>query len=259
LADFASQERAAAAFEFRPEDILFEDDDLIVVNKPPGLPTQPTLDEARDNLFAAVKRFLAKRDGSRDPYVGLHHRLDRDTSGVVLLTKSQRVNAGVAELFAGHLAVKTYWAISARPSPDRLDAELPRGWTIKNYLGRAKDSRKRARYTEVRSGGDFAQTEFRLLEAMAEGLLIEAKPKTGRTHQIRVHLSEYGLPILGDPVYFQREAKPRVPVARTLLHAANLTFPHPISRVEISISSPLPEDFSRCLKYLKDYSKRLPE
>jgi RluA family pseudouridine synthase len=251
LSDFAAQERAAPGFEFTASHILFEDADLIVVDKPPGLPTQPTLDEARDNLFAAVKRFLNRRDRTADAYVGLHHRLDRDTSGAVLLTKSQRVNAGVASLFADHLAVKTYWALTARPRPDVADSELIREWTIKNYLGRAKDSGKRARYTQVKSGGDFAHTDFKILEVKREALLIEAKPRTGRTHQIRVHLSEYGLPIWGDPVYFTREPKLLKPaplnVPRTMLHAANLTFPHPISKLEISVSSPLPEDFRRCL------------
>ncbi|MDR3605767.1 MAG: RluA family pseudouridine synthase [Oligoflexia bacterium] len=249
--DFAAQERQAAPFDFRPADILFEDEYLIAVNKPPGLPTQPTLDEARDNLFAAVKRFLVRRDGQKDPYVGLHHRLDRDTSGVVLLTKAQAANSGISEIFASHFAVKTYLAVCARPLPDVADSDRPREWTIKNYLARANDSGKRARYTAVRSGGDFAHTDFRLLEIMPRALLIEAKPKTGRTHQIRVHLSEYGMPILGDPVYNRR---PREVVfesiPRTLLHAANLTFPHPISKVEISISAPIPEDFVNCLKKL---------
>jgi 23S rRNA-/tRNA-specific pseudouridylate synthase len=122
-----------------------------------------------------------------------------------------------------------------------------REWTIKNYLGRAKNTGKRARYAAVRAGGDFAHTDFKILEMKPEALLIEAKPRTGRTHQIRVHLSEYGLPILGDPVYFNLEKRPRISIPRTLLHAACLTFPHPISKVEISVSSPLPEDFSQCL------------
>ena len=89
------------AFVMTEDRILFEDPYLIVVNKPPGLPTQPTLDEARENLFTAVKKFLAQRSGKSvtDTYLGLHHRLDRDTSGVILLTKSTEANPGVAELF----------------------------------------------------------------------------------------------------------------------------------------------------------------
>src|SRR5438105_15532432 len=86
-------------FELTADRILFEDDDLIIVDKPSGLPAQPTLDPARDNLFAAVGRFLSKRDGAGDPYIGVHQRLDRDTSGIVLFTKSRRVNTAIGELF----------------------------------------------------------------------------------------------------------------------------------------------------------------
>jgi 23S rRNA pseudouridine1911/1915/1917 synthase len=264
LSDPASQERqdrqksGDSIFRLTAADVLYEDAYLILVNKPSGLPTQPTLDEARENLYAAVRRFFVERDGIVEPYVGLHHRLDRDTSGVVLFTKAREANAGVAQLFSQHLAVKTYWAITARPQPDVSDSALQREWEIKNYLGKGGESGKRARFTAVRSGGDFAHTDFRLLEAFPEALWIEAKPRTGRTHQIRVHLSEHGLPILGDPVYGKPAASstlsPRSVTAlapRTLLHAASLTFPHPISKVEISIQSPLPKDFSACLGRFK--------
>src|SRR6185437_9442973 len=93
--------RADRKFEMGASDILFEDEYLIAVNKPAGLPTQPTLDEARDNLFALMKKFLKARDGEADPYIGLHHRLDRDTSGVILFTKKKEANAGIAEIFSG--------------------------------------------------------------------------------------------------------------------------------------------------------------
>lgn len=226
-------------FEMSQKSVLFEDEWIIVVDKPPGLPTQATLDEARDNLYAAVKRFIAKRDGVAQPYVGLHHRLDRDTSGVVLFTKKAEANKPVAALFSEHLAVKVYNAISA-------PGTCPATWEIKNHLGRADGPKKQSKYTAVRSGGDWAHTEFRLLEKLAQGLWIEARPKTGRTHQIRVHLSEDGKPILGDATYGYAAGAPRL-----MLHAVSLTFPHPISRTELSIQSPLPEDFRRCLQSLR--------
>ena len=126
-ADATAQDRV---FEMGANLILFEDDYLIAVNKPPGLPTQPTLDEARDNLYASLKKFMTKRDPKA--YVGLHHRLDRDTSGVVLFTKRTDINAGVAELFSSHLAVKTYNAIARTPQ------ELPpENWTVKKYLAKS--------------------------------------------------------------------------------------------------------------------------
>jgi len=242
------------AFQMRASDVLYEDEYLIAVNKPPGLPTQPTLDEARENLFAAVKRFLAERDQVIQPYLGLHHRLDRDTSGVVLFTKKTEANTGVSELFTKHLAQKVYQAVTLRPKPDVEDSQLPLEWKIENYLGRDKSvGGKQSRFTAVRSGGDFAHTDFKLIEAMKEGLWVEARPRTGRTHQIRVHLTEYGLPIVGDPVYRRREPQsPGAPQAvRCLLHAVSLTFPHPIHKNLVSIHSPLPEDFVQCLRALK--------
>ncbi len=225
--------------------ILFEDEHLIVVDKPPGLPTQPTLDEARDNLFASLKKFLSQRAGG-DVYLGLHHRLDRDTSGVVLFTKAKEANAGVSDLFASHRAIKIYQALVALPagrvSPDE--------WVVENYLGRAKGTGKRTVFTSVRSGGDFARTDFRLVEKLRAAVWVEARPKTGRTHQIRVHLSEGGYPILGDSTYGGKG--PGIPVVpRLMLHASSLIFPHPITRAEIHVQSPLPDDFSRCLQGLR--------
>jgi 23S rRNA pseudouridine1911/1915/1917 synthase len=225
-------------FEMSASQILFEDEFLIAVDKPPGLPTQPTLDEARDNLFAAVKKFLKQRDHS-DPYVGLHHRLDRDTSGVILFTKKVQANAGVAALFSGREAQKTYNALTFAPAKSSADL-----FEIKNYLGKAADGGKKSRFKAVRSGGDFAHTSFRVLQHLQGGLWIEAQPHTGRTHQIRVHLSESGMPILGDATYGgDLNLAPRL-----MLHAVNLTFEHPITHTHISIDSPLPEDFSQCLR-----------
>ena len=225
-------------FELTADRILFEDDDLIFIDKPPGLPAQPTLDESRDNLFAAVGRFLAGRDRVENPYVGVHHRLDRDTSGVVLFTKSQRVNVAVANSFSDRQTTKLYQAITVfRP-------KVKREWTIKNYLGKISSKSKRSRYGAVGSHGDLAETGFRVIAEYPEALWIEASPKTGRTHQIRVHLSEYGLPILGDDLYGTDDGV----VPRMMLHAVQLVLPHPITGRELSVKSPLPADFKRCLK-----------
>jgi RluA family pseudouridine synthase len=225
-------------FELTPSRILFEDEDLLVIDKPPGLPAQPTLDKERDNLFAAVQRFLSRRHGIDRPYVGVHHRLDRDTSGVVLFTKSERVNAEIAKLFSGRHVVKVYQALTA--SSQR---KLKQHWTIQNCLGKIASKSKRSVYGAVSAGGDFAETSFRVLEQHPRGVWIEAMPKTGRTHQIRVHLSEYGLPILGDDLYGSHSAA----APRLMLHACQLKFPHPITKSELIITSHLPDDFQQCL------------
>jgi 23S rRNA pseudouridine1911/1915/1917 synthase len=226
-------------FEMSAADILFEDEYLIAVNKPAGLPTQPTLDEARDNLFALVKKFLKARDGAAEPYVGLHHRLDRDTSGVILFTKKQEANAGIAEIFSGRKAQKVYQALTGKPVGTSIADEFE----VKNFLGKAPGAGKKTRFTAVRSGGDSAHTSFRVLERFPRGLWVEAMPHTGRTHQIRVHLAESGIPIFGDATYGGDLSR----APRLMLHAVSLTFPHPIHQTQVSIRSPLPEDFTRCL------------
>jgi 23S rRNA pseudouridine1911/1915/1917 synthase len=234
-------------FEVTAGRILFEDEDLIAIDKPYGLPSQPTVDETRDNLFAAVRRFLAKRDGTAKPYLGAHQRLDRDTSGVVLFTKTRLVNAPVGEIFSQHLGAKIYQALTSPPSAG-LRKKLKREWIIKNYLGRLPSASKRARYGAVRTNGEFAETAFRVIAEYPRGLWIEAIPTTGRTHQIRVHLSEYGLPILGDDLYGIRNAELNGSVQRLMLHASQLVFLHPITKHELSIQSALPDDFRHCLE-----------
>jgi len=236
-------------FEMTDQHVLFEDEDLIAVNKPPGLPTQPTLDEARENLFLSVKKFLAQREKKSitDVYLGLHHRLDRDTSGVILFTKSKRANPGVAELFTQHLAQKTYQALCSIEQR----TELKEAWVIRNYLGKDKRAGSKANhYCSVRSGGDFAHTEFKLLERHENFIRVEAKPLTGRTHQIRVHLSEAGFPILGDTHYGGTKIVASYNISRVMLHAATLTFPHPIHKNKMTIQSSLPHDFTQCLNHL---------
>ena len=235
------------AFAWTPERILFEDEWLLVVDKPAGLPTQPTLDESRASIFTTLKEFLQQRDGGT-PYLGLHHRLDRDTSGVLLFTKDQKANAGVSALFTGKTMRKTYQALAV------AGAACPDSWEVENHLGVVGRVGKASKFGAVHSGGDPAQTSFRVLERLPGALLLEARPHTGRTHQIRVHLAEGGHPIFGDAFYGApmqlRAASGAVPVPRVLLHAALLEFPHPITGAKTKIHCPLPADFAECLRPL---------
>lgn len=242
----ASDPRTGNRFEewkLTKKEILYEDEFLIVIDKPAGIPTQPTLDEARVNLYSQVKKFLSEREKKPDVYVGLHHRLDRDTSGVILFTKEKSVNRAVGELFSEHTAQKYYRALVV-PS---LELNVSVNWEVKDYLGRVSPKSKPMKMGSVKSGGDYAETSFQIIEKFSTFWFVEAKPKTGRTHQIRIHLSEAGLPILGDTFYGWRpdgvEKTPRV-----MLHAARLTFSHPVSQKAMVIESPLPLDF---LTYLK--------
>lgn len=231
--------------------IVYEDEWLIIVDKPAGIPTQPTVDPTRANLFELVRRMLAKRDKVEDPYVGLHHRLDRDTSGLVLFTKKTDVNKAVADMFQSHLIRKSYQCLVWR-SPIAPGYKTNDTFVIENYIGKImKNTQKISRFGSVGSGGDFAKTEFRVIEEFRDVLWLEAKPVTGRTHQIRVHCSEHGLPILGDPIYFPKDVYHTSVAPRLILHAAQLTFPHPKSQELITVSATMPDDFVQMLSVLK--------
>jgi RluA family pseudouridine synthase len=216
-------------FRFQPELILFEDANWIVVNKPPGLPTHETIDTTRHHLVRSLQNFLGERDKKlpAQVYLGIHHRLDRDTSGALLFTKRKEANAAVAQAFQDRTVEKTYLALSR----GRCD----KARVIKSFLG--PSPRNKRVFCSVERGGKYAETEIRSLERRTlDGQfvsLIEARPKTGRTHQIRVHLAENCLPILGDKTYgVEYSGAPRV-----MLHAWKLEL------LGKTFRAPLPEDF----------------
>ena len=154
-------------------DVLFEDDILLVVNKPSGLLTQASVDRKRTDLYTELSKKYS--------YLALHHRLDVGTSGVLLLCKNKNFNKEVATLFRDRGTKKTY--VAQCFNLEKKD--IPTEWQIENYLGRKKGLRNnKAMFSSVHSGGDPAKTLFRKLNEMEDRLLIEAKPITGRTHQI---------------------------------------------------------------------------
>jgi RluA family pseudouridine synthase len=208
------------------KDILYKEGGLIVVNKPANLPTVPTLDNARDNLIAALHQLLGK-----EQYIGIHHRLDAPTSGCLLFTTDEAMNSFAAKLFQENLIQKEYLAVctGGNPPPQKT-------WEVKNQLARAE--KKRNRYESTKGEGDFAYSRFELLDQKGKLLLIKAQPITGRTHQLRVHLAEQGLPVLGDKTYGGEEA------ARLMLHAHRLTFRAP-SGTDVTIEAAAPPEFKR--------------
>jgi RluA family pseudouridine synthase len=218
--------------------VLFEDEALIVVDKPAGLPTHATADPARPHLVGLVLERLAGVAGAA-PYLGVHQRLDSDTSGVVLFTKDRAANAGLAPQFAGRHVAKVYHALTARPR------ELsPQTFRISTRL-----DRRGRRTTVVSEGGQAAETDVRVVEALPSALLLEVRPLTGRRHQIRAHLAEAGMPILGDPIYGSDASARRAP--RTMLHAFRLSLGHPTTGARLTIESPHPQDFARLLEALR--------
>ena len=247
---FKNQPARIENIRFESERVLFEDDWLIVVDKPSGLPTQPTLDPNRPNLFDLMKKFLNDREKTENAYVGLHHRLDKDTSGIVLFTKREDANKGVADLFSKHEIQKSYQCVCWR-SPGSRKFEPGEKFTIKNNLGKVGERSGKAKYGEVKSGGDVAITHFRLVEGFRDACWFEALPQTGRTHQIRVHCTEQGMPILGDELYFPEGIASFVVVPRLMLHASKLEFVHPMTQEKISIDCSIPDEFVQVLGQLK--------
>jgi RluA family pseudouridine synthase len=230
--------------------VLFEDRFLIAVAKPAGLSTHASADPGRPDLFTLVRRQVG---GGAPAYLGLHHRLDRSTSGVVLFTKDPAANAGLAAQFEGRQVEKTYHALTARPS----GREVEESWRVEGQLA-ATGSGRRARMVRVSEGGRLSATRFSLLARARSALLVEARPETGRKHQIRAHLCECGLPILGDERYGGARRVGTHEIPRAMLHARRLSLSHPVTGACLAIDCPYPDDFRLLLEALRLDSKPTP-
>lgn len=219
--DFRLRPRSHVAFVLKDQplpslEIVQQTKEWLVLNKPFGLPTQKTLKQDEINLYDRVRLYqiIFKKFPQWMPYVGLHHRLDRDTSGLVLMTLQKSANKEVADLFKDRKIKKEYlaWTEFGKSTPQVH-------WTEKNFIGR-KFSKKPTFEFSVQKKGDEAVTEFFLLESEPEKFhKLRCLPKTGRTHQLRVQLSHLGWPILGDPIYGKKES-----ASRLMLHAHALEF-----------------------------------
>ena len=231
-----------------PLDVVFEDEHLIVVNKPAGLVVHPAAGNLDGTLVNALLHHCAGRlsgiNGTLRP--GIVHRIDKDTSGLLVVAKSDAAHEGLARQFADHSIERTYLALCAgHPRP-------PAG-TIQARLGRSEANRKKmAVLSDKSSRGKHAVTHYRTLRALDGCALIECKLETGRTHQVRVHLASIGHPLLGDPVY-GRDPKALRPLlkelhfARQALHAASLGFVHPVTGERLGFAAELPADMAELI------------
>jgi 23S rRNA pseudouridine1911/1915/1917 synthase len=224
-------------FRLTAERILYRDDALLAVDKPPGVPTHATADPSRPSLVGRVTEYLQETGGASS--VAVHQRLDRDTSGVVLLATDPRANEGLARAFEGRQVEKTYLALAARPFP-----LPPRRLRVVAPLAAPAGAARRVRIGGP--GAKPAETELVVREVLPDALLVEARPRTGRKHQVRAHLAHAGMPILGDPVYGDGTRAPRL-----MLHARRLALSHPLTGRRLVIESPLPADFAATLKRLR--------
>jgi len=220
-----------------PLAIVFEDKDLIVVNKPAGLVMHPGAGVPDRTLMNAL---LAHAPALRRvPRAGIVHRLDKDTSGLLVVAKNLSAQARLVAQLAERSVKRTYLALVHGDPPGHGAIDAPIG----------RDTRMRSRMAVTRRGKE-ARTNFRVLERFGAAALVECRLETGRTHQIRVHLQHIRHPVVGDGVY-RRGARRSVPFARQALHAAALELIHPRSGKPMRWSAPLPADMKKLLAGLR--------
>jgi 23S rRNA pseudouridine1911/1915/1917 synthase len=230
-----------------PLDIVYEDQALIVVNKAAGMVVHPAPGHPEGTLVNALLAHCPELAAAGGDRPGIVHRLDRDTSGLILAAKNEKVRRALQRQFKDRQVHKAYLALlegHLHPAYGRIEAPVGR------------DPHHRQHMT-VLPGGREAITEYHVLEQFAHPIgpasgkytLIEAEPVTGRTHQIRVHLASIGYPVVGDAVYGRR--KQRLPVSRQFLHARRLAFKHPVTGRRLDLEAPLPEDLAAVLEMLR--------
>jgi 23S rRNA pseudouridine1911/1915/1917 synthase len=222
-----------------PLDVIYEDEVLLVVNKPAGMVVHPALGHASGTLVNALLAYcpqVANVGGLER--AGIVHRLDKDTSGLLLIAKDEATHAALQRQFKHRQVTKTYLAlVEGRVQPREGIIEAPIG----------RDKRQRKRMAVVRSGRA-ARTMYRAVQYLADHTLLEVRPHTGRTHQVRVHLAWLGYPVVGDAVYGYRHQ--RLLRERYFLHAARLRFTHPATGEEVEVEAPLPPELKAVLKQL---------
>ena len=232
-------------------DILHEDEHVIVLNKPAGLlsiPSSPGLGSSEDTVLRRVREYMAFKRGHKT-YVGMLHRLDRDTSGSLAVALTKDAHAAGRELFKHHKFERHYLAL-VQGIPD------PPSGTIEARISTGYRSGRRKLVDEEDEGLE-ATTDYLVREQLKGAALLELRLHTGRQHQIRLHLEKLGHPLIGERVYASaRGDKPlglssKVPAKRNMLHAWTLAFPHPLTAARVSVDAPLPADFEELLAQLR--------
>lgn len=255
-------------------DVIFEDETLIAFNKPSGMLVAPDRwDKSRENLMDLVH-------GKMGHHVANVHRIDADTSGIVLCAKTKPALDFLSGQFQSKTVSKTYLALVANLPPERAmklsspvierlpDGRLPEMFTIDLALGEDETQPGRMRVFRKR-GGKPSVTEIHILENFGSFSWVECHPVTGRTHQIRVHLAAVGTPVLNDPFYGDPEVKlllsslkrrykgrddEKPLVDRLALHSSKLLIKHPVTREPCELQAPLPKAFDVALKYLRKFA-----
>lgn len=228
--------------------IPYEDDHLIVIDKAPGMVVHPAAGNPDGTLVNALLHHCAGQlsgiGGVARP--GIVHRIDKDTSGLLVVAKTDQAHEGLARQFKDHSIDRRYLAIvSGRPAP-------PSG-TVNQWIGRSDADRKKMA-VQREGRGKHAVTHYRTLQPIDRAALVECRLETGRTHQVRVHMAHIGHPLLGDPVYGRggphKSLLAELGFRRQALHAAKLGFIHPVTSQALSFESPIADDMQQLFSHL---------
>ena len=242
IIEFEKPKESKLKAEEIPLNVIYEDNDIIIINKEKGMVVHPgngnpdgTLANA---IMARCKDSLSGIGGEIRP--GIVHRIDKDTSGIIIVAKNDKAHLNISEQIKEHKTTKTYLAlVRGRVKENEATIDMP--------IGRSKKDRKKM---AVDKDGKKAVTHFKVLKRYSDCTLLEVVIETGRTHQIRVHLSEIGYPIIGDYIY--SNGKNRFDVEGQMLHAYKIKFKHPTTNEEVEYTAELP-------KYFKDILEKLDE
>jgi 23S rRNA pseudouridine1911/1915/1917 synthase len=245
-------------------DILYEDLSIIAVNKPPGLLITPDRwDRGLPTIQDMLREYLRKKSEVEHPNLRVVHRLDKDTSGAIVFAKNVKAQAYLSKQFEEGEVSKTYYAI--------VKGTVPKEEGIINFS--LSESSKHPGTMVVNNNGKKSITLYRVMERFRGFTFVEAKPLTGRTHQVRVHFNAIGHPLAIDPIYgssqpiflsqfkkdYKEKDEPEKPViSRLPLHASMLTLREPTEEKTLVLEAPLPKDFQRMLKCLKKYQALEP-
>ncbi len=234
-----------------PLDVVYEDGDVVVINKPQGMVVHPAPGHTSGTLVSALlyhcKDCLSDINGVIRP--GIVHRIDKDTSGLIAVAKNNEAHLALAAQLEDHSLSRVYFTV--------VQGHLDDSGTVDAPIARHKTDRKKM--AVAREGGRRAVTHYESLEELGSFTFAKMRLQTGRTHQIRVHMAHIGHPILGDPVYgrpTQFERRHPGVLAGQCLHAGELSFIHPRSGERVTVSCPLPENFERVLALLRTENAR---
>jgi 23S rRNA pseudouridine1911/1915/1917 synthase len=236
------KEKGVLLSEKIPLDIIYENDDLVVINKPAGMVVHPAPGHSTGTLVNAILGYIPEIEGiGGEERPGIVHRLDKDTSGIIIIAKNDHAHRWLQDQFKSRKVEKKYIALvdGKPPTPNgKIDAPIGRSSSHRKLMAVVPDSRGRE-----------SVSEYFTLENFAAHTLLEIHPLTGRTHQIRVHLASVGCPIVGDTIYGRR--KSTIPMQRHFLHAGELVITIPGEKSPRRFISPLPDDLQTPLDELR--------